>query len=232
MHTEALPKHDVMGPATRAVEAAALAAAGALVLVNLARLGAEPALLAWWLPLALLAGAVAADFASGIVHWTADTWGHESLAFFGPRFLRPFRIHHVNPDDILERDFLDLNGDVALLACPVLLGAALTPLSDEVGQVTSVFLAAFGGFSLPTNQVHQWAHRVTPPHFVGWLQRRGLILSRAVHQGHHTAPFTSRYCIATGWCNPALEALGFFPALERAITKVTGLRPRSDETYP
>ncbi|HKC50531.1 MAG TPA: fatty acid desaturase CarF family protein [Myxococcota bacterium] len=231
MHTEALPKHDVMGPVTRALEAGAIAAAAALVLANFARFAGAPLLLGWWLPLALAGGAIAADFASGLVHWAADTWGRESLPFFGPRFLRPFRVHHSNPDDILERDFIDCNGDVALLACPVLVGAALTPLSEEIGCAASVFLAAFGTVSLPTNLVHQWAHRVDPPRAVAWLQRRGLILSRAVHAGHHQAPYTTRYCIATGWCNGALEAIGFFPALERAITALTGRRPRSDETY-
>jgi len=229
MHTGALPKHDVMGPVTRALEGASLAVAAALVLANLARLAGEPRVLAWWLPLAVAAGALAADFVSGLVHWTADTWGRESLPFFGARFLKPFRIHHVNPEDILERDFIDCNGDVALLTAPVLLGAALTPLAHDLGCAASVFLAAFGTISLPTNQVHQWAHDPQPPRFVAWLQSRGLVLSRLVHAGHHVGPYTSRYCIATGWCNSALEVLGVFPALERVITALTGLRPRADE---
>jgi TMEM189-like protein len=225
----ALPKHDVMGPVTRALEAASLAAAGLLVLWNAARLLREPNVWDWWLPLALLAGALAADLMSGLVHWAADTWGRESFPVLGPRFLKPFRVHHVNPDDILERDFVDLNGDVALLACPVLLGAALTPLAEDLWGTLGVFLAAFGSFSLPTNLVHRWAHQAEPPRIAAWLQRRGLILTRAVHQGHHTAPHTSHYCIATGWCNGTLERIGFFPALERAIEAVTGARPRSDE---
>jgi ubiquitin-conjugating enzyme E2 variant len=231
MHSEALPKHDVMGPATRALEAGSIALAVGLAGASAFRLASHTSLFEWWLPLALVAGAVAADFASGIVHWTADTWGRESLPFFGPRFLRPFRIHHVNPDDILERDFVDLNGDVALLACPVLAAAAVTPLGEDLGQFASVFLAALGAFSLPTNQVHQWAHRAEPPRAVAWLQRRGWILSRSVHLGHHTEPFTTRYCIATGWCNSLLERIGFFPRLERAITRVTGAVPRNDEPY-
>ena len=226
---ELLPKHDVMGAWTRALEAGSLAAAVALVALNAARFAAEPRLLAWWLPLVLVAGVVAADFASGIVHWTADTWGRESLPVLGIRFLRPFRIHHVNPDDLCERDFVDCNGDVALLVCPLLLGSWLVPLESELLGATSVFTAAFGAATLPTNQVHQWAHLPRPPSFVAWLQRRGWILSRAAHQRHHAPPYTASYCITTGWCNSALDRLGFFRAAERLISSVTGLVPRDDE---
>jgi len=226
---ELLPKHDVMGAWTRALEAGSIAAALALVALNAARFAAEPRLCAWWLPLVLLAGVVAADFASGIVHWTADTWGRESLPVVGIRFLRPFRIHHVNPDDLCERDFVDCNGDVALLVCPLLLGSWLVPLESELLGATSVFTAAFGAATLPTNQVHQWAHLAQPPRFVGWLQRRGWILSRAAHQRHHAPPYTASYCITTGWCNRALDRLGFFRAAERVIARVTGLVPRDDE---
>src|SRR5262245_64399978 len=144
-----LPKHDVIGPVTRAVEAGSIALAAALVLANAARFAGEPAVLAWWLPLALLAGVLAADFASGLVHWTADTWGRESLPFFGLRFLRPFRIHHVNPDDLCARDFIDCNGDVAMLVCPLLLGAWLVPLESALLEATGVFTAAFGAATLP-----------------------------------------------------------------------------------
>jgi len=226
---ELLPKHDVMGAWTRALEAGSIAAALALVAINAARFAGEPRLLAWWLPLAVVAGVLAADFASGIVHWTADTWGRESLPVLGVRFLRPFRIHHVNPDDLCERDFIDCNGDVALLVCPLLLGSWLVPLESELLGATSVFTAVFGAATLPTNQVHQWAHLPQPPRFVAWLQRRGVLLSTAAHQRHHTAPFTASYCITTGWCNRALDRLGFFRAAERTISRVTGMVPRDDE---
>jgi ubiquitin-conjugating enzyme E2 variant len=76
--------------------------------------------------------------------------------------------------------------------------------------------------------VHQWAHQPTPPRVVAWLQRAGLILGRAQHARHHTRR-TSHYCIATGWCNPALGAVGFFRALEGALTRATGIEPRRDE---
>jgi ubiquitin-conjugating enzyme E2 variant len=37
------------------------------------------------------------------------------------------------------------------------------------------------------------------------------------------------YCIATGWCNDVLTLAGFFPRLERVVTRLTGVVPRDDE---
>ena len=119
----------------------------------------------------VLAAGVVADLMSGVVHWVADTWGHESWPVIGPRLLRPFRVHHVNPDDMLGRGFLDLNGDVALLTLPLLATAWLLPTESRAGLVAATFFTAWAAWALPTNQVHQWAHMVRPPRAVRWLQR-------------------------------------------------------------
>ena len=37
----------------------------------------------------IVVSAIAADLVSGIVHWTADTWGSEMMPVVGRRFLRP-----------------------------------------------------------------------------------------------------------------------------------------------
>jgi ubiquitin-conjugating enzyme E2 variant len=177
----------------------------------------------------LLAALLLADFASGIVHWGADTWGSERMPVLGSRFLRPFRVHHQNPDDILSRGFVDLNGDVALLGLPLLGIGLLIPLEDDTGRLASFFCVALAACSLPTNQIHQWAHQSRPPAWVGWLQRSGLILSGERHALHHAAPYTTHYCITTGWCNPLLAAARFFPRAEGWISHLTGLSPRSDE---
>ncbi len=226
---DGLPRHDELGRATRTCEALSIAAALALLGLNVARLASAPPAFSWPVLAAVALGAIAADFASGVVHWIADTWGRESLPVLGRRLIRPFRVHHVNPRDFLRRGFVDCNGDVALVTIPFFLAACLTPLSSEAGRVAAVFLFAFATTALPTNQVHQWAHQSTPPRVVAWLQRAGLILGRAPHARHHTKPHVTDYCIATGWCNRALDALGFFPALERAISCATGLEPRQDD---
>lgn len=225
-----LPAHDDISERRQALEAVALAAAGGLLGALVWRLwGSElqaP-------PLAVLAvaagGAFAADFVSGIVHWIADTWGQETMPVFGRRFLRPFRVHHVNPDDFLRRRFLDVNGDVAMLTAPILALAHGLPMRGATGQLLAAGVAGFCATILPTNQVHQWAHQSAPPRWVARLQRLGLILSRPAHLRHHRAPHAANYCIATGWCNPFLERIQFFRRLERAVTRWTGLQPRSDD---
>lgn len=183
----------------------------------------------WWLPPALLAGMLAADFLSGVVHWAADTWGRADFPVLGPRLLVPFRIHHLNPDDFLRRRFLDANGDVAALTIPLLAALVTMPLESAGQQALAVAGFAFCAAGGLTNQIHQWAHMTSPPRAVRWLQRARLLLRQEEHDAHHRGPYDGHYCITTGWCNRPLEALGFFRRLETVITRTTGLRPRDDE---
>ena len=222
------PGHDVVGGLSRAVEVCALVAAGGLLCANVLDVVVSGAFTQWWAPLVVLAAALGADLMSGLVHWTADTWFSETMPVLGRRFLRPFRVHHVNPDDFLLRDVIDCNGDVAMLNLPFLVAALLMP-DTVAGNAWSLALLAFAAVSLPTNQVHQWAHMPSPPAFVRWLQRRGIILSIEDHARHHREPYVANYCIATGWCNRWLTAIDFFPACERLVTRVVGLTPRVDE---
>lgn len=200
----------------------------ALLLATLAaRIVVSVDLRQWWVPAALLGGVVAADFLSGIVHWVADTWGRADLPILGPRLLVPFRVHHVNPDDILRRRFLDANGDVAAVTIPVLLLLLLVPLDRGAPLAVGGFgLCAFG---VLTNQIHQWAHMPTPPQPVRMLQTLGILLKPAAHAAHHHGAYDRHYCITTGWCNRPLEAIDFFRLLERAVSHMTGMMPRADE---
>jgi hypothetical protein len=224
-----LPRHDEFSLGRRVVEVLGVSAALLLLACQFVRVLTMPAH-GWWLPVVFVMGAFGADFVSGLVHWAADTWGRETLPVIGRRLLRPFRVHHVNPDDFLRRRFLDVNGDVALIVIPFLLVMVLFPLDREWGRSALVFWFGFCLVGFPTNQVHQWAHMRKPPAVVRRLQRMGIILSRSEHQRHHVAPFAQHYCIATGWCNRPLTAIDFFPRLERLITALFGLRPRDDDS--
>src|SRR6188508_3881186 len=92
----------------------------------------------WWVVPALAAGIAAADFGSGIVHWSADTWGRDDCPLIGPRLLVPFRVHHINPDDFLRRRFVDTNGEVAAIAIPCLFALLSLPLATWWGGPLAV----------------------------------------------------------------------------------------------
>ena len=219
--------HGEMGPLARTIEFAFIVIAVGLLAAHLVRFASADGL-TWWWPIPVVLGLIAADFGSGLVHWAADTWGSETMPVLGRRFVRPFRVHHDNPDDFLERDFIDTNGDVAMVETPLLLLAFALPLTTDWGQAGAFFIFALCAAGLPTNQVHQWAHMRDPPLLVRKLQACGCILSRAAHQKHHTAPYVVNYCIVTGWCNRALTSLRFFPRVETLVNRITGLQARSD----
>ena len=183
----------------------------------------------WWTMPALLAGVIAADFGSGVVHWAADTWGRDDLPIIGQRLLVPFRVHHVNPDDFLRRRFVDTNGDVAFIAVLVLLALLFVPLETAWGPAVVVFGFGFCAIGMMTNQIHQWAHMPSPPTLVRLLQDCGLLLGREEHATHHDHPFTAHYCITTGWCNRVLERVRFFDRCEALVSALTGAEPREDD---
>lgn len=223
-----LPAHLQIGRLTRIFYFTACLAAFALLAAFVVKIAGSPGL-TWHSLFAVPAGMACADFVSGMVHWGADTWGSESMPVLGKRLLHPFRVHHVNPADFLTRRFIDTNGDVAFLMVPVLAAAWGMPVETASSAFWAVFVASLSAVGLMTNQIHQWAHMRRAPGAVRLLQRAGVILSYRAHCVHHRRPHTTNYCIATGWCNPPLQAIRFFPVLERILTKCTGAQPRSDE---
>jgi plasmanylethanolamine desaturase len=223
-----LQHNDATGPATRLLAGMAIGASLALLLLGLLRMQGRLELSPWAVLTLALCGWLLADFLSGLLHWAADTWGRIDMPLVGRRLLHPFRVHHVNPRDILGRGFLDLNGDVATVCLPVLALALWLPLDATGSQAAVVLLTAIAGFALPTNQIHQWAHMPRPPRPVRWLQAARLVLTRRGHARHHANPAGGHYCITTGWCNRALTATGFYQMLERLVTRISGTLPRSD----
>ncbi|RJQ22560.1 hypothetical protein C4580_00730 [Candidatus Woesearchaeota archaeon] len=177
--------------------------------------------------LALLIGLVFADFASGFVHWAADTWGSQDWPVVGQSLLKSFRDHHRDPMGITRHDYFETNGDSFLVSLPVLFPSVLYLF----GFWRLVAVVFFVGIAF-TNQFHKWAHEVRPAGFVRVLQKSGLILSKKGHRGHHRRPFSRNYCITTGWLNPLLNKVCFWRILEKVITKMTGAVPRKEEQGP
>jgi ubiquitin-conjugating enzyme E2 variant len=154
-------------------------------------------------------GWLASDLLSGLLHWAFDSWGSVNTPLIGNAFIRPFREHHVDPQAMTRHDFVETHGASCIAALPLLAATSLVPLDTVVAFLVQSFLllVALGG--LATNQCHKWAHmdEAATPAAVRWAQRRCLVLPRWHHQLHHTAPFDSHFCVASGWFNAPLNAL-------------------------
>jgi hypothetical protein len=181
-----------------------------------------------WLAASALTGYLISDALSGIVHWAGDTVGDENTPVFGPNFVKPFRYHHVEPEEIARHDFVETNGNNCIVVAPVLVVIILiipdTPGFWFYGAVMAAFTSLF---VFCTNQFHKWAHTENPAGWIRALQRSGLILSPEHHAIHHAAPHDRHYCITVGWMNPVLDRLGFFRALETVVSRISprALRP-------
>ncbi len=186
----------------------------------------------WLVVVIAVTGYLAADLASGIVHFLADNFGSPDTPVVGPGFVLPFRQHHDDPTGIVQHGFFATNGNNVLVCLPVLLPVMLlvpittSPAGYLAGVFTFVMLAAV----FLTNQTHKWAHMDIDqvPRPVRWLQRAGLVLSKTHHEVHHQRPYNTYYCITVGVWNPVFDRFRIFDRLERLIRRwVPGTDPRS-----
>ena len=176
----------------------------------------------WLLPGIAVLAYLAADLASGFVHFLADNFGSEETPILGPNFIGPFRDHHVDPTGITRNGFVDNNGNNSLAALPfMLLVWLLVPIgATPWGCLFGAFFLLLCLATFLTNQFHKWAHMDAPPARVALLQRCGLILSKEHHDVHHESPYDTYYCITVGVWNPLLDRLRFFERTERLVRKV------------
>jgi plasmanylethanolamine desaturase len=167
----------------------------------------------WYLPgvmlVATVCGWLAVDLMSGLLHWAFDCWGSVRTPVLGSAFIRPFREHHVDPQLMTTHDFVELNGASCIVCVPILITTCVVPLAARpwIALQALMLFTALG--ALITNQCHQWAHAepASTPQIVRWAQRHRLILQPAHHRLHHTAPFDSHFCMASGWLNAPLNAV-------------------------
>jgi len=180
------------------------------------------------IPAFILSMAIA-DFISGMLHWSADTWGSYEWPIVGMTIIRGFREHHVDKYAITHHGFVQTNGSATIVAIPFQIIALLLPVPNTFmffAFSTLAFLTLWGPM---TNQIHKWAHQKNAPKFVRVLQRLRIILPQQNHSVHHDAPFACYYCITTGWWNWTLTKIQYFRILEKFITRVTGAIPREDD---
>jgi len=202
-------------------KAVGVAVASALYLALLQlMLSAARELGALWLPLTAFAiGYALADFFSGAVHWFCDTFCSETTPIIGRMLIFPFREHHLYPKRITECRFIEQDtGNFFVLIAPLAAMVAWSAYGNAVLPQLAIGSGLLGLTlgSFCTNLFHKWAHSAQPPAAVRWLQRGGLVLSPERHALHHLNHDRS-YCVTSGWLNPVLDRLEFFPRLERMV---------------
>ena len=169
------------------------------------------------------------DFACGVIHWAGDTWGRTNLPLVGRMFVRSFREHHVDPRAITRHGIVQLLGEQAIAALPLMPLLLLFEPTSPYGVTLLVFMYAVLVVAIAANVFHRWAHMARPPLVGRIMQRAGLIISFRQHARHHQPPYTSHYCIVIGWLNPLLDSIRFWRSLEWLIWKLTGAVPREDD---
>lgn len=176
---------------------------------------------------AFLLGLLFSDFISGFVHWLADNWGNADWPLLGTGFIRPFRHHHVDPEEMTRHDFVELNGNNCIISLPMFWIGMPFSEGNVLAQIfSSVFCLSVAYWVLGTNQFHAWAHLAQPSPWIARLQRARLILAPEHHAVHHRPPHDRNYCITTGWMNAPLRWLRFFEIAESCVTFCTGHRPQ------
>lgn len=177
-----------------------------------------------WIFLSIFLAAVlsylAADFASGMLHFLCDNFGSKRTFLIGKYFIEPFRQHHVDPIDITRHGFFATNANNCVVCLPVLIPLYFfLPQNAPLLYALSLFFWFFLIWIFATNQFHKWAHQANRPPFIRFLQKIHLILPLDHHQIHHTVPFDKYYCITNGWLNFLLTRLGFFELILKTFKK-------------
>jgi plasmanylethanolamine desaturase len=156
---------------------------------------------------------LAVDFITGFLHWAEDTWTAPGASKLLDRWIVRDNIeHHRKPGLIRAGDYWGTNKVCIALAAV----AAVVLMLFHVHAWQAYLIVALLSQS---NQVHLWAHSAGPPRLVRWLQRLGILQSRAHHGVHHKRPYASRFCTTTNYLNPVLDGLRFWRGLEWLIVR-------------
>lgn len=175
----------------------------------------------------IIAGWIAADFGSGVLHWSVDNYGNGRTPVMG-NIIAAFQGHHSAPWTITYRGFCN---NVWKLCIPfgVPTVAAISYLAGPENPMVSLFFAVFCSTEILSQELHKWSHMTKNevPAWVNMLQDLGISIGRVSHAQHHLAPYDGNYCIVSGFCNETLDKSGFFRWLEHRVYEMNGVESNS-----
>jgi len=175
---------------------------------------------------------LAADFGSGVLHWSVDNYGNGRTPIMG-NIIAAFQGHHSAPWTITYRGFAN---NVHKLCIPfgVPTVAAITYLAGPENPMVSLFFSVFCFTEIMSQEFHKWSHQTKKevPGWVNTLQDVGVTIGRPQHNKHHIAPYDGNYCIVSGLCNKLMDESGFFRRLEHRIYAINGVEANSWKLDP
>jgi ubiquitin-conjugating enzyme E2 variant len=198
-------------------------------------LAAHPALLVrgwYWTIAGLFLGTYVADFVSGLLHWTFDTWFSEDWTGVR-RMVLLVREHHIHPNRIFQyrlwHDAGVLSWFSFLISAPVVAVVLTgpTPMPFEAGLVLAAVVASLEIVLML--EFHKCGHRLKRSPLVRALQWAHVLLSPGQHLRHHSGHHDRNYCIITGIFDQTAGRLGAWRLLERIVSYFTGWVPREND---
>jgi len=136
------------------------------------------------------------DILSGLLHIVFDHPGNISIPVLGQPCLE-FQWHHHLPNDIIDKRFAQVCGDLNTVVGISLVGITvlqwIRPFKHPMLLATIlamiILFAYFGQFS------HRSSHNRNPGKVVKILQSLGLMISNRGHRVHHTEPHDTNFCL-------------------------------------
>lgn len=166
---------------------------------------------------------LAVDFASGLLHWLEDSYGHPHWPIAGEWVTTPNIRHHHTPSAFTENSW---RRSAAVL---LVIGAVFIGVVWLVGMLTWQLLL-FVAIGVNANEIHKWNHlpKSKRSELVVALQDLRLLQTPRHHGRHHAGSRDTHYCVITNMVNPVLEAVRFWRRLEKAIEFLFGVTKRPD----
>lgn len=173
-----------------------------------------------------IAGFHTVAFIVSFLHWTFDTWTVKDVKLRNRTFNQA-KTHHYYPTLVVKKDFFARNDDAIYSSFFFCILFMLT--YNYVLMNTNIYIYSLILSASVSLEIHRYAH-INPkkvPYLIRQLQKTGIILSKESHSKHHNGEFYQSYDLMSGIMNNIVDYIGIYPILEKFVTRLSGLKPRT-----